>query len=377
MLKQVAACLALGASVSAGAATLDLRHPYGELVDLPGATLYVYPDLTQRIDCAAGIEVSIRQRVISARLRRLPPGVPNLYCGRMEKAGLDAPAAGWWTGELEVADASGGVVEQLARAEWYVGRPDTRCGPDPHHGSASVIVYPKSASPHQFAERVRSDSPLWERLGRPIDVFAESWSSFAVLHYPVPENQYDLRAMLARTGEFNETSAGGSVCFATPPPDRFGRVLEYYHARLDTYFYTVDAEEAAKLDSGAVPGWARTGLGFDVLVMPGCPVGRKEQAAYRFWGKPGVGPSSHVFTVQRDECRIVHRSGAWLYESSPFWATPPDSRGACTNAAELPLHRLWRPWGESNHRFTTDLAVVEEMKGKGWVHEGVRMCVRG
>jgi hypothetical protein len=41
----------------------------------------------------------------------------------------------------------------------------------------------------------------------------------------------------------------------------------------------------------------------------------------------------------------------------------------------MPLYRTWRPYGESNHRFTTDRAVVAEMTAQGWVDEGVAMCV--
>ena len=43
---------------------------------------------------------------------------------------------------------------------------------------------------------------------------------------------------------------------------------------------------------------------------------------------------------------------------------------------EIPLYRVWKPIGESNHRFTTERAVVKEMQAKGWVDEGIAMCVR-
>jgi hypothetical protein len=41
----------------------------------------------------------------------------------------------------------------------------------------------------------------------------------------------------------------------------------------------------------------------------------------------------------------------------------------------VPLYRLWRPFGDSNHRFTTERSVVSEMVARGWVEEGATMCV--
>ena len=200
----------------------------------------------------------------------------------------------------------------------------------------------------------------------------------AVLHYPRLENPHDLRARLLETGGFSDVEPDYlSGCPAMPVPDRIGEAVEYHHAGLDHYFYTTSSLEAAGLDGDVhAKGWRRTGLAFAVLLWPGCQMDRPEQGIYRFFGKPGVGPSSHVFTVDRRECRIVDRSGAWIFEDSPFWATPANARGGCTNPDEGPLHRLWKPFGESNHRFTTELAVVDEMKAKGWIHEGVAMCVK-
>src|SRR5512142_2882432 len=44
-----------------------------------------------------------------------------------------------------------------------------------------------------------------------------------------------------------------------------GTAVEFYNARLNHYFTTADAAEAAMLDAGViVPGWARTGVEFSV-----------------------------------------------------------------------------------------------------------------
>jgi|MudIll2142460700_1097286.scaffolds.fasta_scaffold1500002_1 hypothetical protein len=46
------------------------------------------------------------------------------------------------------------------------------------------------------------------------------------------------------------------------------------------------------------------------------------------------------------------------------------------DAGEIPLYRMWNSFGDSNHRFTPERAVAEEMTAKGWVDEGTAMCVR-
>ncbi len=225
-----------------------------------------------------------------------------------------------------------------------------------------------------------TDPAFAARLGHPFDVWVLPYTdpAGAMLRYDWLDNPHDQRALLERTGEFDQLYAyGGIFCFSPPPLDTFASMIEYHHAGLDHYFYTANAAEVAGLDDGSgARGWARTGKSFRVLGSIGCLQGRPEQNAYRFFGKPGVGPSSHVFTVDREECRIVADSGAWLYESAPFWATPPDSAGNCSRPGEIPLHRVWKSFGDSNHRFTTERAVVEEMTAKGWVDEGVAMCVR-
>jgi hypothetical protein len=153
--------------------------------------------------------------------------------------------------------------------------------------------------------------------------------------------------------------------------------VEFYNARLDHYFYTADDGEIAAIAAGSVGAdWTRTGSGFHVDVAPGCKF-FSDSPVYRFAGVPGRGPSSHFFTLDRAECSVVDRSGQWSFEGLPFWAAPPAADGTCAAPAFVPLLRVWRPFGESNHRFTTDPAIVTQMVARGWVAEGTAMCVRG
>jgi serine protease len=103
---------------------------------------------------------------------------------------------------------------------------------------------------------------------------------------------------------------------------------------------------------------------------------------YRFNGIPGVGPDSHFFTRDRAECSIVNKTAKWSLEGVPFVASAPNVDGSCDMLSSVypaerrvPLYRAWRPFGDSNHRFTTDRAVIAQMVAQGWVDEGAAMCV--
>ena len=362
-------------STAATGASLQLTHPFGDLVDRGDVTARVIGSDT-RLDCSRAPHLYREDNEITISAARIPAGAPDVLCD-LPPVWIGELSAGWWTFVLRVFEADGSTLVERVQTEARVRTPGQSCNKYP--GWSTLIVLHRTMTGAELLARLATDPGFSVRLGSPtggrtLDV---GITQYAVLDYAVLEDPNALRARLQDTGEFLgvQTSVGG--CFSAPPPDAMGRVVEYYHALLDHFFYTVDASEIAGLDSGSgARGWKRTGKTFDVLVAPGCPFSRQEQAAYRFFGKPGVGPSSHVFTVDREECRVVDRSGAWLYEGSPFWATPANSAGGCTHADEISLHRLWKPFGDSNHRFTTELAVVGEMKAKGWVHEGVAMCVK-
>ena len=375
MVRTIAALCAYAALASAAcAATVRLSHPYGELIDRGPVTAYFDASYPDQIDCTIAPAVVRAGNVITLTVRRVVPGAPVPQCLVPNQASLGELSAGWWTVVLRVLDANGPTLVEQYDSEWKIDRSNTLCGAHPQL-RGSVLVEHATLSSDQLASRIAQDPAFAARMLHPSQVQAAS--TFTVLYYGALDNPHDQRAALQATGEFRSVHANGLACFATSPPDAFGDVIEYFHAGLDHYFYAIDRDEIAGLDSGTgAKGWTRTRKSFRVLASPGCPLDRREAIAYRFFGKPGVGPSSHVFTVDRKECRIVDRSGAWLYESSQFWATPPNSSGACTHADELSLHRLWKPFGDSNHRFTTELAVVAEMEAKGWVHEGVAMCVK-
>lgn len=134
------------------------------------------------------------------------------------------------------------------------------------------------------------------------------------------------------------------------------------------YFYTTVVGEIAALDSGAIGGWQRTGKSFGAVTEPARPFSRGQGVVYRFWGTPNVGSQSHFFTRDRNECYAVDKSKAWQFEGAAFWTEDVQADGSCVPGPDgtprTPLYRLWRSFGESVRRMTTDPTIVESMKAQ-------------
>jgi len=159
-------------------------------------------------------------------------------------------------------------------------------------------------------------------------------------------------------------------------------VIEYYNTGLAHFFLTAFSAEAGFVDSGgAGPGWQRTGAaGFRVWsTSPGpgwSPV-------CRFYGNPTIGlderrmgPNSHFYTIEPDECDAVKRDIGWVFEGIAFHARRLEG-GACP-APWRTLYRAYNngfPVKDANHRFAVDLATLQPLVGQGWRIEGAVMCV--
>mgnify|MGYP007130734417 CR=1 FL=1 len=144
-------------------------------------------------------------------------------------------------------------------------------------------------------------------------------------------------------------------------------VVEFHNAALGHYFVSADAAEIAALDAGTLPGWRRTGLGFNAYAAwtegasPVC----------RFYLPPAVG-DSHFFSASPAECAevaarfpsFVRESDAVLHEILPDVAS-----GACPPSS-TPVYRLWNARTDTNHRYTADAGTRAAMLAAGWVAEG-------
>ena len=180
-----------------------------------------------------------------------------------------------------------------------------------------------------------------------------------------------------RSARMTEVSGGGTdlllLDYAAPlPPDADQRLaIEYHNASLDHYFITAEPAEAAMLDAGLlVPGWQRTGFAFKVHA-PDSPNG---VAACRFFGTPGIGPSSHFFTIDAAECAKVKADPLWTFEGLAFRTEVPNGEDCAVD--RVPVIRLYNngKGGEANHRFLTSHSEILAMVAQGWIREGAVFC---
>jgi uncharacterized protein DUF5648 len=162
------------------------------------------------------------------------------------------------------------------------------------------------------------------------------------------------------------------ACFATLPGNPPVTLTEYHNRILDHYFLSNSASENQAIDSGAAgPGWERTGETFRTISMDSC---RGVLPVFRFYGS---GFNSHFFTADSEECGAVHNSDPdWIFEGNAFGAMMPVD-GACPTRAAT-VYRLYNnraQFMDSNHRYVVRPELYAQMMSRGWIGEGVAMCL--
>ena len=153
-------------------------------------------------------------------------------------------------------------------------------------------------------------------------------------------------------------------------------VVEYYWAARDHYFITANPAEIAALDASPPGGWVRTGQSFGGYAQA---TGISSRVC-RFYIPPLFG-DSHYFSASADECAAVQVKFRVLLEETDraFYIDLPDlNTGACP-AGTMPVYRLYDNRPDTNHRYTTSLAIRSQMLQQGWIQEGygltgVTMC---
>jgi hypothetical protein len=224
------------------------------------------------------------------------------------------------------------------------------------------------------AQRVASNDPrpsLEERYGT-----RENWLEGvrAAANEMVAQRyllKADADAMIAQAEASNILKALPAVPTQT--------VVEYYWAGKDQYFYTSNGAEIASLDTSA--SWKRTGQSFKAFVS-GSSQGQGT-AVCRNYGTSGAATDAHLFSVSAAECTSYTNaplSNNWVRESASAFevALPYSVTGACPKNT-VPVYRVDNHRGDTNARYTTDLATREAMLGKGAVKggfgpTGVGMC---
>jgi uncharacterized delta-60 repeat protein len=148
-----------------------------------------------------------------------------------------------------------------------------------------------------------------------------------------------------------------------------GTVVEFYNTTLGHYFITASAAEQASIDAGGSgPGWTRTGESFKSGGF---------SRVCRFLGTPGVGPNSHFYTIDPAECAQVKADPGWRFESYDFSGTPPEASSHCRSGT-IPVYRAYNnrfAANDSNHRYTTQIAIYSSMIAAGWTGENTVFCV--
>jgi len=178
-------------------------------------------------------------------------------------------------------------------------------------------------------------------------------------------------------GLFEYQLSGGSSSTRTGSPSITAPVIEYYNSAFDDFFITSNTDEIAKLDSGTIAGWTRTGLQFNAYAARASGTA----PVCRFFSTAFAPKSSHFYTPFASECAAVHTNPNWLLESGAvFYIVLPTRDGSCA-AGLTPVYRLYNngQGGAPNHRYTTDVTARAQMIEQGWVPEGlgpeaVEMC---
>lgn len=163
---------------------------------------------------------------------------------------------------------------------------------------------------------------------------------------------------------------------AAPPPTNVA-VVEFYHAALDHYFITGIQKEISDLDTGVHTGWARTGQTFKAYGI-GSTGRAGRRPVCRVYGLP-PDIDSHFYSARLDECTrtMVNfgdawlRPGTWGFEASEVFQMdlPDPVTGACPPNG-VPIYRVFNQRKDANHRYTTSIAIRDQMVARGGIAEG-------
>jgi hypothetical protein len=153
--------------------------------------------------------------------------------------------------------------------------------------------------------------------------------------------------------------------------------IEFYCARTDHYLMSVASGEIGSLGTGRFPGWTRTGQRFGVLaaIIPNTP---PHPPACLACERPASIVDSRIKSSPA-ACDAVFGRFPDALAGANDAALPNVADGSC-GAGTIPLFRLYDNRPDVNYRYTTSLAIRDQMVAAGWISEGlgalgIVMCV--
>jgi hypothetical protein len=188
----------------------------------------------------------------------------------------------------------------------------------------------------------------------------------------------EVRAFMTQAGGNAPGGSGARAVMAvlaiprTGPPPTTVNIVEFYHAGLDHYFITAFPQEISDLDSGVHQGWARTGQTFTAYGI-GSTGHTGRRPVCREYGNPANGLDSHFYSASPEECiaTLLNFGGSWILEATEVFEMdlPDPITGACP-AGGVPIYRIFNQRKDANHRYTTSVAIRDQMVARGGVAEG-------
>jgi serine protease len=120
------------------------------------------------------------------------------------------------------------------------------------------------------------------------------------------------------------------------------------------------------------PGWARTGQSFNVYAT-GSSGHTGRHPVCRAYGTPKAGLDSHFYSASMEECystlSVSMTRGCWRRARFFEMDLPDPVTGACPSG-DVPVYRVWNKRTDSNHRYTTSIAIRDQMVARGYIAEG-------
>ena len=288
--------------------------------------------------------------------------------------------AGTYRVEVDFVRPDATLIESHMQ-DFEVKLRDVVCNVSPDNHLLDLLF--SARDPAGFVNRFQDDAGFRASLAGISIAAPRAFDGFWVIsaEFPPLVDPQRVLATLRSSSEFDlvryyaPEGCGFDIC----PGNLVREAVEFIHAANDQYFFSDDPAEIDALDRGAPHlGWSRTGETFRVIHHYGqaYPIEGRVQKVYRFWNSSATGKASHFFSIDQRECAVLrdHATWAWTFEGTPFWAFASGG-GACSDGT--PLYRVYNngQGGAPAHRYTTRPAIVGQMVAKGWVSEGVVMCV--